>query len=49
MIRAIAVEMFKDFKPNSYEKIKNDYDIYDLTADEERELFGGIMDKEFII
>ena len=47
MIRAIAAEMFKDFKPCSYEMIKNDYGIYDLTADEESELFGGIMDKEF--
>ena len=27
--------------------IKNDYGIFDLTADEESELFGGIMDKEF--
>ena len=47
MIRAIAAEMFKDFKPSSYEMIKNDYGIYDLTADEESELFGGLMDKEF--
>ena len=47
MIRAIAAEMFKDFKPSSYEMIKNDYGIFDLTADEESELFGGIMDKEF--
>ena len=27
--------------------IKNDYGIYDLTADEESELFGGIMNKKF--
>ena len=47
MIRAITAEMFKDFKPSSYEMINNDYGIYDLTADEESELFGGIMDKEF--
>ena len=47
MIRAIAAERFKDFKPTSYEMIKNDYGIYDLTADEESELFGGLMDKEF--
>ena len=47
MIRAIAAEMFKDFKPSSYELIKNDYGIFDLTADEESELFGGIMHKEF--
>ena len=47
MIRAIAAEMFKDFKPSSYEMIKNDYDIYYLTADEYSELFGGIIDKEF--
>lgn len=33
--------MFKDFM------IKNDYDIYDLTAEEESELFGGTVDKEF--
>ena len=46
MIRAIAVEIFKDFKPSSYEMIKNDYGIYDLTADEENELFGGIMNKD---
>ena len=46
MIRAIAVEIFKDFKPSSYEMIKNDYGIYDLTADEENDLFGGIMDKD---
>ena len=46
MIRAITVEMFKDFKPSSYEMINNDYGIYDLTTDEESELFGGIMDKE---
>ena len=46
MIRAITAEMFKDFKPSSYEMI-NDYGIYDLTEDEESELFGGIMDKEF--
>ena len=46
MIGAIAVEIFKDFKPSSYEMIKNDYGIYDLTADEENELFGGIMDKD---
>ena len=47
MIRAIAAEMFKDFKPSSYEMIKNDYGIYDPTAEEETELLGGIMDKEF--
>ena len=47
MIRAIAAEMFKDFKPSSYELIKNDYVIFDLTSDKESELFGGIMDKEF--
>ena len=47
MIRAIAAEMFKDFKPSSYEMIKNDYGVYDLTADEESELFRGTMDKEF--
>ena len=45
--RAIAAEMFKDFKLSSYEMIKNDYGIFDLTADEESELSGGIMDKEF--
>ena len=47
IIRAIAAEMFKDFKPSSYEMIKNDYCIFYLTADEESALFGGIMDKEF--
>ena len=47
MIRAIAAETFKNFKPSSYELIKNDYGIFDLTADEESELFGEIMDKEF--
>ena len=47
MIRAIAAEIFKDFKPSSYEMIKNDYGIFDLTADEESGLFGGTMDKEF--
>ena len=43
----IAAEMFRDFKPSIYEMIKNDYGIYHLTADEEIELFGGIMDQEF--
>ena len=47
MIRAIVAEMFKDFKPSSYAMIRNDYGIFDLTADEESELFGGIMDKGF--
>ena len=47
MIIAIAAEMFKDFKPSSYEMIKNDYGIFDLTAEEESELFGTIMYKEF--
>ena len=47
MIRAIAAEMLKDFKPSSYEMIKNDYGIFDLTANGESELFRGIMDKEF--
>ena len=27
--------------------MKNDYGIYDLTADEESGLFGGIMNKKF--
>ena len=47
MIKTTATEMFKDFNPRSYEMIKNDYGIYDLTAGEESELFGGIMNKEF--
>ena len=49
MIRAIAAERFKDFKPTSYEMIKNDYGIYDLTADEESQLFGELMDKDNLI
>ena len=49
MMRSTAAEMFKDFKPSSYEMIKNDYGIHDLTSDEESELLGGIMDKDNLV